>query len=52
MYYYYYYYYYIVLFYLLSRGILFVYVTSADYNIKYHTVSVSVVIGLHKNIRT
>jgi hypothetical protein len=51
MYYYYYCYYYIVLFHLLSRNIHFVYVIPADYNIKYHTVAVSVVIGLHKNIR-
>jgi len=50
MYYYYCYYYYIV-FYLL-RGIHSVYVIYAQYNIKYHTVAVSVAIGLHKNIRT
>ena len=40
-----------MLFYLLSRGIHFIYVISVDYNNKYHAVVVSVVIGLHKNVR-
>ena len=46
------YYYYIAIFYLLSRDIHFIYVICADYNIKYQIVDVSVVIGLHKNIRS